>query len=95
MPWGVKYPHGDHVIPDAYAELFQQSEAIQIGRGLAAMHCPVCGHPITFPRGWHGDAVDGAGLPLCRWSRSLWDRYSPQRQDEVKQRVPNVEQYLR
>ncbi len=74
MPWGVKCPHGDPVIPDALAE---------------------CGKPITFPKGWHEDAVDGTGLPLCHWFQSIWDGYSPQRQEEVKQRVSLVEQYLR
>jgi hypothetical protein len=59
------------------------------------MLCPLCANPITFSKGWHGDAVDGTGLPVYHWSQSLWDRYSPQRQAEVKQRVPNVEQYLR
>jgi hypothetical protein len=95
MPWGVKCPHGDHVIPDAFAELFQRLEAKRIGSGQAAMPCPLCGKLITFPRGWHGDPVDGTGLPLCHWSQSIWDGYSHQRQEEVKQRVPNVEQYLR
>jgi hypothetical protein len=83
------------VIPDAYAELFQPPEAKQIGRGQAAMLCPLCGNPITFPSGWHGDAADVTGLPLFHWSRSIWDRYSRQRQEEVKQRIADVEQYLR
>jgi hypothetical protein len=95
MPWGVKCPHGDHIIPDAYAELFEQFQRLEIGRGQAAMTCPLCGHAITFSRGWYQDPVGGHGLPFYHWSRSIWDRYSDQRQAEVKQRIPNVEQYLR
>jgi hypothetical protein len=87
MPW--------RVIPDAVAELFQRPGANRIGRGQAAMSGPRCGKPITVPRDWHGDAVDGTGLPLCHWSQSIWDGYSPERQAEVKLRVPNVEQDLR
>jgi hypothetical protein len=95
MPWGVKCPHGDHVIPDAYAELFPPQVANQIGKGQTAMLCPLCGNALTFPRGWYQDPVDGTGLPLSHWSKSIWDSSSPQRQADVKQRVPNVEQYLR
>jgi hypothetical protein len=98
MPWDVICPfdeNGLHSIPDAYSELFEDPAKLQIAKGLAAMRCPICGSPWRFPKGWFSDPVSGEGLPVFYWSKRIWNTYTDQRKDEVRQRIPNVEQFLR
>lgn len=98
MPWDLLCPFGiaeHHTVPDAFAELFEPPDSLQISRGQAAMPCPVCGKPWRFPRGWLSNPVQGEDLPVVYWSRRIWNSYTDARKDEVRQRVPNVERYLR
>ena len=98
MPWDVLCPFGEngiHRILDAYSELFEDEAKLQIFNGLAAMKCPVCANPWKFPKGWFSNPVSGEGLPVLYWSKRKWDRYDEARKDEIRQRVSNVEQYLR
>ncbi len=98
MPWDLPCPFGvsgPHTVPDAFAELFEPADSREISRGQAAMLCPTCGSPWRFPKGWLSNPVPGESLPLVYWSRRIWDTYTDSRKDEVRQRVPSVEQYLR
>ena len=98
MPWDVPCPFGwndPHGLKDAYSELFERAEGLQIAKGQAAMLCPICGEPWRFPNGWFSNPVSGVGLPVFYWSKRIWDTYTDERKAEVRQRVPNVEQYLR
>jgi hypothetical protein len=98
MPRDVICPFdedGVHSVPDAYSELFEDPAKLEISKGLAAMRCPVCDKPWKFPRGWFSNPVSGEGLPIFYWSQRKWDGYDETRKDEIRQRIPDVEQYLR
>ena len=98
MPWDISCPYAllePHTVPDAFAELLELPDRLQVGQGKTAMLCPVCGKLWRFPRGWLSNPVAGEGLPLVYWSKRIWDSYTDARKDEVRQRVPTVEQYLR
>jgi hypothetical protein len=98
MPWDIQCPfdvHGHHSLKDAYAELFERGDGLQIAKGRAAMLCPIWGNPWRFPNGWFSNPVSGVGLPVFYWSKRIWDTYTDERKVEVRQRIPNVEQYLR
>jgi len=98
MPWDVPCPFssiGTHSVKDAYSELFEREEGLQVAKGQAAMLCPACGEPWRFPNGWFSNPVSGVGLPIFYWSKRIWDTYTDDRKAEVRQRVPNVEQSLR
>lgn len=98
MPWDLPCPFGvsePHTIRDAFSELLEPADSLLVSRGKAALLCPVCGNPWKFPRGWLSNPVTGGGLPVVYWSKRIWDSYTDERRDEVRQRVPSVEQYLR
>jgi hypothetical protein len=98
MPWDVLCPLGwnvTHGLKDAYSELFEHAKGFQIAKGQAAMLCPICGEPWRFPNGWFSNPVSGVGLPVSYWSKRIWDTYTDERKAEARQRVPNLEQYLR
>jgi hypothetical protein len=99
MPWNVPCPFdlsNLHTLRDACSELFEEYQRREISQGKkAAMLCPVCGKPWTFPRGWFSNPVSGVGLPISYWSQRIWDTYNDQRKDDIRQRVPNVEGLLR
>lgn len=98
MPWDLPCPFGildPHTIVDAFSELLEPPDSLLVSQGKAAMPCPVCGRPWKLPRGWFSNPVSGDGLPMVYWSRRIWDSYDDPRKDEVRRRVPTVEQYLR
>lgn len=98
MPWDILCPfspNDPHSLKDAYSELFERAEGLQIAKGQAAMLCPICGGPWRFPNGWFSSPASGVGLPVFYRSKRLWDTYTDERKDEVRRRVPNVEHYLR
>lgn len=98
MPWDIPCPFAilePHAVPDAFAELLEPADSRQVSQGQAALLCPVCGKPWKFPRGWFSNPVAGDELPVVYWSRRIWDSYDESRKDDMRQRVPNVEQCLR
>ena len=98
MPWDIPCPlrwNGPHSVKVAYSELFERADGFQIHKGQAAMLCPICGAAWRFPNGWLSNPVSGVGLPVVYWFKRIWDTYTDERKAEVRQRVPNMKQYLR
>ena len=98
MPWDVLCflsSNGPHQLKDAYSELFERADGLQISKVKQRCCVQSAGNLGEFPNGWFSNPVSGVGLPVFYWSKRIWDTYTDERKAEVRQRVPNVEQLLR